>query len=612
MSKKKKRRSTQNKHTRPKHIATKVPNTKHRISPSHEVTLDEFEQELKFDLGQQKEIKKEKEPKKELKFNNKYLSNCKGIEQLKRNQTENKSSQVPLNSSVRDLSEEKKILENILSEKTSIQENMTNKSERNNKLKQPKRKHLGTALKIFLFLAVVVIVSILFIASPKIELNGDSKIVLTYNQEYKESGAKASYLGQNISEDIKITGQVDTSKVGEYEVTYEVERFIFHTKKKRKIQVVDQQSPTLELEGELEVNICPNGEYQEVGYHAYDEYDGDLTEKVQVEKKSDRYIYTVSDSSGNSAQKERLIKQVDQEKPTITLKGGSTIYITPNSAFQEPGYTATDNCEGDITSKVKVSGQVSPSKLGTYSLTYTVSDQAGNTATVVRTVIVSERTDPDSGVSKAGVIYLTFDDGPSAATTGEILDILKEEGVKATFFVTNNGPDELIKRAYDEGHTIGLHTASHRYDQVYASVDNYFNDLKVVSDRVKRITGHESKIIRFPGGSSNTVSKKYSQGIMTTLTEAVLNQGYRYYDWNVDASDAWQCAKSSVSNKKQCVYDNVTKGLSKSRANIVLMHDIKPHTRDALRDIIRYGKENGYTFEAIDMNTKMVKFKVIN
>ena len=612
MSKKKKRRSTQNKHTRPKHIATKVPNTKHRTSPSHEVTLDEFEQELKFDLGQQKEIKKEKEPKKELKFNNKYLSNCKGIEQLKRNQTENKSSQVPLNSSVRDLSEEKKILENILSEKTSIQENMTNKSERNNKLKHPKRKHLGTALKIFLFLAVVVIVSILFIASPKIELNGDSKIVLTYNQEYKESGAKASYLGQNISEDIKITGQVDTSKVGEYEVTYEVDRFIFHTKKKRKIQVVDQQSPTLELEGDLEVNICPNGEYQEVGYHAYDEYDGDLTKKVQVEKKSDRYIYTVSDSSGNTVQKERLIKQVDQEKPTITLKGGPTIYITPNSAFQEPGYTANDNCEGDITSKVKVSGQVSPSKLGTYSLTYTVSDQAGNTATVVRTVIVSERTDPDSGVSKAGVIYLTFDDGPSAATTGAILDILKEEGVKATFFVTNNGPDELIKRAYDEGHTIGLHTASHRYDQVYASVDSYFNDLKVVSDRVKRITGHESKIIRFPGGSSNTVSKKYSQGIMTTLTEAVLNQGYRYYDWNVDASDAWQCAKSSVSDKKQCVYDNVTKGLSKSRANIVLMHDIKPHTRDALRDIIRYGKENGYTFEAIDMNTKMVKFKVIN
>lgn len=612
MSKKKKRKSVQNKNTRPKNIATKVPNTMHRASISHEVTPDEFEQELKIDLGWQQEIKRKKEPIKEVTLNNKYLSNCKEICQKKSKQTKSKSYQDSLNSSVRDLSEEKKILENILSEKTNIQEKITNKSERNNKFKCSKEKHLAIILKICLFLVVVTVISILLIASPKIELNGDSKIVLTYNQEYKESGAKASYLGKNITEDIKITGEVDTSKVGEYEITYEVDRFIFHTKKKRTIQVVDQQKPTLELEGEIEVNICPNGQYQEAGYHAYDEYDGDLTEKIQVEKKADRYIYTVSDSSGNTVQKERSIKKVDQEKPTITLKGGSTIYITPNSAFQEPGYTASDNCEGDITSQVKVSGQVNPSKLGTYSLTYTVSDQAGNTATVMRTVIVSERTDPDSGVSKAGVIYLTFDDGPSATTTGTILDILKEEGVKATFFVTNSGPDELIKRAYDEGHTIGLHTASHRYDQVYASVDGYFNDLKAVSDRVKRITGQESKIIRFPGGSNNTVSKKYSQGIMTTLTETVLNQGYRYYDWNVDASDAWQCAKSSVSDKKQCVYNNVTKGLSKSRANIVLMHDIKPHTRDALRDIIRYGKENGYTFEAIDMNTKMVKFKVIN
>lgn len=601
MAKKKKRRPVQNKQVRAKHIANKVPEKKKSVPRSPEITLDEFEQEIKKDLYQEKISVKPKQTTKE-----QTKSKANKVKPSNRQYLTN------LPTSVRDLSEEEKILKNLYSEQREVSENKLAKRLVFTQKQKSKSNHIFTVLKVLFFLAIVVLISLVFIISPKIELNGDSKVVLSYNQEYQESGAKATYLGKDITKDMKISGQVDTSKVGTYEITYEVDRLIFHVKKKRKVQVVDQKKPVIELEGNSEVNVCPKGEYQEAGYHAYDEYDGDLTEKVKIEKQADRYIYTVSDASGNYAEIERLIHQVDQEKPTITLKGGTAIYITPNSAFQEPGYTATDNCDGDLTSQVKVSGKVSPNTLGTYILTYSVSDKNGNTATVERTVIVSEKTDPDSGVSKAGVIYLTFDDGPSATTTGTILDILKEEGVKATFFVTNNGPDELIKRAYDEGHTIGLHTASHRYDQVYASVDSYFNDLKIVSDRVKRLTGHESKIIRFPGGSSNTISKKYSLGIMTTLTEAVLNQGYRYYDWNVDASDAWQCAKNSVSDKKQCVYDNVTKSLSKSRANVVLMHDIKPHTRDALRDIIRYGKENGYTFEAIDMNTKMVRFKVIN
>ena len=111
MSKKKKRKSVQNKNTRPKNIATKVPNTMHRASISHEVTPDEFEQELKIDLGWQQEIKRKKEPIKEVTLNNKYLSNCKEIGQKKSKQTKSKSYQDSLNSSVRDLSEEKKILE---------------------------------------------------------------------------------------------------------------------------------------------------------------------------------------------------------------------------------------------------------------------------------------------------------------------------------------------------------------------------------------------------------------------------------------------------------------------------------------------------------------------
>jgi len=144
------------------------------------------------------------------------------------------------------------------------------------------------------------------------------------------------------------------------------------------------------------------------------------------------------------------------------------------------------------------------------------------------------------------------------------------------------------------------------YKYVYSSVDNYFKDLNKVSERVKRITGVESKIIRFPGGSSNTISRNYNKGIMTELTNIVLNQGYRYFDWNIDARDA-----SSARNSSD-VYYNVTSNLSHNRANVVLMHDIKNITVSALEDIIEFGKEYGYKFSAIDMNTYMVRHKVKN
>ena len=209
--------------------------------------------------------------------------------------------------------------------------------------------------------------------------------------------------------------------------------------------------------------------------------------------------------------------------------------------------------------------------------------------------------------SETKKIALTFDDGPHPRYTPQILKILKKYNVKATFFVTNKGPDELIKREYDEGHTVALHTASHDYAILYASDEAYFNDLYSVQDRVKRITGYESKIIRFPGGSSNTISRKYSDGIMSRLTREVQNRGFRYYDWNVSSGDA-----AGGSPAPSQIYNNVVNALRYDRVNMVLMHDIKSYTRDALRDIIRYGKENGYTFEKITMDTDMITQRVNN
>ena len=452
-------------------------------------------------------------------------------------------------------------------------------------------------------LLLTIIALIIYFLIPKISLQGDKNITISYNDIYKEPGYKASFLFKNITKNIIIDNKVKNGNIGTYKITYTYKLGFIKFKKVRTVNIIDNKKPEILLDDE--VTICPNDDISKIKYEVFDEYDGDITNKAISKYIDNKLIITAKDSSNNSIEKEVIVKKEDTEKPTITLKGNETVYLNYGSVYNEPGYEAIDNCDGNITDKVEKNGTVG-SSIGTYKITYSVIDSSNNKVEVTRTVIVRNNYLYNSGSISNGTIYLTFDDGPNNGTTNVILDVLKEEGVKATFFVTCNGPDNLIKRMYDEGHTVALHTATHNYSYVYSSVDNYFEDLNRVSNRVKNITGVESKIIRFPGGSSNTISRNYSQGIMTTLTGMVLEKGYRYFDWNVDSNDAGG-ARSSTE-----VYNNVTRNLSKYRSNVVLMHDIKVTTRDAIRNIIKYGKANGYNFEKIDMNTYMIRHGVNN
>lgn len=196
-----------------------------------------------------------------------------------------------------------------------------------------------------------------------------------------------------------------------------------------------------------------------------------------------------------------------------------------------------------------------------------------------------------NGVGK--IIYLTFDDGPSYLTDS-ILDILDKYNVKATFFMTcKDNTKEYAKKMKEKGHTVALHTCSHDYGEIYSSIDNYFNDLDIINNMVKEGTDTDTRYIRFPGGSSNTVSK-FNKGIMTTLTNEVKTRGYKYYDWNIDSMDA-----SGYSATKE--YEHVITSLrfSDRKTNMILMHDIKISTRDSLERIILDSKNMGYEFSKI-------------
>lgn len=458
---------------------------------------------------------------------------------------------------------------------------------------------LGKIILIIIFIFSILTFGICHILNHTISLKGDKYITLVLNEEYEEYGAFNRYNGS--SRDIEIIGDVDTTKVGTYKVEYKAKYLGFNFKRYRYIEVVDKEAPVIVLEGKDEVNLCPNGKYEEEGYKALDNYDGDITELVEVVEDEDYISYKVLDSSNNSYMIKRKLTRVDRETPSIKLKGNTTYYLALGSSYKEAGYTVSDNCDSDV--KVEISGEIDNNKVGTYELIYTAVDSSNNKTSVTRYVVVKDMSD------NTGVIYLTFDDGPSSSSTSKVLDILERKGVKATFFVINHDSslDYLIKEAYDAGHTIGLHSYTHDYSKIYSSKENFYSDLKLISDKVERITGEKSMIIRFPGGGSNTVSRKYSVGIMSDLTKEVIDLGYRYYDWNVSSGDAGGAKNSDD------IYNNVINGLKKNRNNIVLMHDFtNSKSVGALEAIIDYGLANGYRFDKIDMTTPMVRHGVNN
>ena len=186
------------------------------------------------------------------------------------------------------------------------------------------------------------------------------------------------------------------------------------------------------------------------------------------------------------------------------------------------------------------------------------------------------REDNSVGIKR---VYLTFDDGPSS-NTDKILDILDQYGVKATFFVVGKDKyPEQYKRIVEDGHTLGMHSYSHKYNEIYASLDAYKRDLTQLHDFLYELTGEDCKIVRFPGGSSNTISKVDMWNLIDYLDE----EGMVYFDWNVSSGDAAGERKSANQIAK-----NVLDNIGKYNNSVILFHDAadKDSTVDALPTII--------------------------
>ena len=429
----------------------------------------------------------------------------------------------------------------------------------------------------------------------EIRLNGEPEMVLEYGETYEEPGLAAVVRGtlffrNGWEPDISVTteGAVDPERLGLQTITYHGEYHGLTATAARTVRVLDTQAPVITLHSNPDYTVPEKGPYEEEGFSAWDNRDGDITHRVIRQEHLGYVTYAVMDSSGNPAYARREIPEYDYIPPELTLNGYRDVTITAGTKYEDPGCTALDNVDGDISRLVQVEGEVIWYKKGDYRILYTVTDSFGNTATAERIVRVVARPRAQTVYPGNKVIYLTFDDGPGPYTA-ELLDLLDSYDVKATFFVMNNGYYDVMRRIAEEGHSIAIHTLSHNYRKIYASEEAFFADLYGMQKLIEDKTGVKTWLMRFPGGSSNAVSR-FNEGIMTRLTSAVEDAGFHYFDWNVDSDDAGNA------RKPETVYRNVTTGVANNLVSVVLQHDIHRYSVDAVEDILIWGFENGYTF----------------
>ena len=273
-------------------------------------------------------------------------------------------------------------------------------------------------------------VNVVDTTTPVITLIGDSQVNIEVGSAYTDAGATATdnYDG-DLSSQIVVVNNVDVNMLGSYTVTYSVSDSSSNaaTVVTRTVNVVDQTAPTITILGGNQITIEAGSSYIDAGATATDNYNNDVTADITVTNTVDPNIigsytvtYTVSDASGNQATAVRTVIVEDSTPPSITLVGSNPVSVEAGSSYSDAGATATDSYDGDLTSSIATNNNVDINTVGSYTVTYTVTDSSGNTATATRTVNVADTTAPVITISGANPVDVdlgtTYNDAGASAT----------------------------------------------------------------------------------------------------------------------------------------------------------------------------------------------------
>ena len=438
-----------------------------------------------------------------------------------------------------------------------------------------------------------------------VKLNGNDTVITTVYHEYQDLGVSVyrnDFLLNKDKYELTIDSNINKDVLGVYNETYHINYHGRIFKIGRTIKVIDDVIPEINTNVSKVVrDYCTKKDKDKIKYSVIDNYDGDITTNASIEEVNDNYVIKAVDSSNNESELKIPIELTEKPKDIFKLKDSSSIYVVKGSKYKDSGYTYTDGCGNKIDENIKLEGNVDTSKNGTYKVSYT--NSKGDK--LVRTVTVYTPSVNNGGSNKNKVIYLTFDDGPGSYTS-KVLNTLAKYNVKATFFVTHQfgGYVNLIKKEYEAGHSVGVHSYTHNWN-IYKSVDAYLSDFNKMNEDILKYTGRYSKIFRFPGGSSNTVSRSYSKGVVKATASKMASLGYQYFDWDVDSSDAAGASRSKI-------YSNVVNGVKHCSKCIVLMHDIKANTVNELDNILKTLTSQGYKFGTLNINSPTVHHTIVN
>lgn len=393
-----------------------------------------------------------------------------------------------------------------------------------------------------------------------------------------------------------ITNHVNNQKIGVYTIDYHYQEKTFSLQ----VYIDDRIPPQFET---INIKILRN-EMIEASSLVKNIQDDSKTivyfkeDYLFNEVKTYRVSVVVEDEYENRTEKSAyvLVEAKDSEAPSLSGLTPLRMHIGDQIDFKKNVIVKDDH---DKNPKLTIDqSELDIYKKGNYKIYYHCIDKSGNESIYTRDIQVCSPYDNRDSINDGDkVCYLTFDDGPSS-NTKDILKILDDYHIKATFFVTATSLDHLhyIKEAYQKGHTIGLHTYSHDYEYIYSSQKNYFQDLNKIREVVHRQTGVYTPYIRFPGGSSNKVSRKYNIGIMKRLTHKVIDLGYQYYDWTSINGDGE--GMKTISGLKKKAFEE----MEGYEDIMFLMHDSATctNTVKTLPAIIDELIRRGYRFEAID------------
>ena len=394
--------------------------------------------------------------------------------------------------------------------------------------------------KILIIVFLIFIIILTFLLCAQIRLKGKTVITLNYDEVYEEPGYSSLFK-------VKVTDNIKNNKVGKYKVTYK--NFLF--KKNRTVEIVDEVKPVITLIDD-NVTILLNEEYKEPGYKAQDEYDGDLTDKVEIisglknnQVGTYKITYKVTDSSKNTTKLSRVVNVV-------------------NTLYKDEYETMDNNMTGWYTSNRQDGSRPRESEIKKYK---------------------------DQNVYFLGpdkkVIYLTFDEGGNITYVKEIVDILNKHNIDATFFFSrnyiSNNPD-LMKKIINSGHSIGNHTVNHLSMPSLATkdkFDSYYSELKETEIAFMQATGKPmEKLFRYPMGeySNRTMNIMKSMGYKSIFWSVA------YKDWDGDYNKEY-----SLNNMKKQLHNGA----------IYLIHPKCKGNYEALEDFINYATDLGYKFDLV-------------